>query len=94
MEVISLKDIPNDIVAHFWSSGSDISERTRQKGLQYAFEKYIHNIICHRSNDNENEFKIEARAYHSQCKSQPPHSMSIHALDKHITEQHCSCTAG
>ena len=58
--MVSVKDIPKEIIAHFWSSSSEISERTRQKGLQYAFEKYIHNIICHRSNDNENEFKIEA----------------------------------
>ena len=95
MELVAVKDIPKEIVAHFWSSGSEIiSERSRQRGLQYAFEKYIHNITCHRSNDNENEFKIEAKAYRSQCKSQPPHLLSVRVLDKHITEQQCSCVAG
>ena len=47
---------PKEIVAYFWS-GSEISER--QKGLQYAFEKY-HTITGHWSNDNENEYNIEA----------------------------------
>ena len=66
-----VKDLPKEILTNSWTSGSSkISERTRQQGLQYAFEKYIHNITCHRNNDNEKEIKIEAKAHRSQCKTQ------------------------
>jgi len=49
----------NEIISNFWWT-SEISERERQKGLQYAFEAYIHDIICNRL---ENNFlKIEVKA--------------------------------
>ncbi len=86
---ISVKDIPKEIMSNFWSNSLEISERTRQKGLQYAFEKYIYNIICRRSN-----IKIEAKAHRSYCKSQPPHILTIHVQNKCIKEQQCSCIAG
>ena len=47
--MISIRDIPKEITTHFWKNCSVISERRRQKGLQYGFERYIHNIICWRS---------------------------------------------
>ena len=59
---ISVTDIPKEYSVKFWSNSSEISERTRQKGLQYAFEKYIHNIICRRSNVEGKDIKIEAKA--------------------------------
>ncbi len=77
-----VSDIPKEIISHFWQTG-EISERAKQKGLQYAFEGYIHDIICNRL---ENNFiKIEAKAYNvrSQHKQQPPnadHSNGKHKL--------------
>ena len=65
-----------------------------QKSLEYAFKKYIHNILCRRSTANENVIQIEAKAHRSQCKTQPPHVLSINVQDNHIKEQQCSCIAG
>ena len=82
---VSLTDIPSKLTSNFWKS-NDISERSRQKGLQYAFESYIHDIIC-LVNVDEELIKIEAKAYRFQCKTQTPHVLSIHVKDKEIKEQ-------
>lgn len=66
---ISVKDIPKEIMSNFWSNSFEISERTRQKGPQYTFEKYIYNIICRRSNADEEDIKIEVKAQRSYFKS-------------------------
>ena len=50
---ISVRDSPKEIKAPFWNNSSEISQRSRQKGLQYAFESYIHNITCRWSIVNE-----------------------------------------
>jgi len=42
-----VSDIPNEIISNFLRK-SEISERAIQKGLQYAFEGYIHDIIFNR----------------------------------------------
>ncbi len=47
----------------------------RYRSLQYAFEGYIHDIICNRLENNL--IKIEAKAYRSQRKQQPPHTLTI-----------------
>ncbi len=88
-----VSDIPKEIISNFWQTG-EISERAKQKALQYAFEGYIHDIICNRL---ENNFiKIEAKAYNvrSQHKQQPPHTLTIQMGNTQIEEQLCSCTAG
>ena len=90
MMYVPLSDVPREIIANFWSSG-EISERTRQKGLQYAFEGYIHDI-CAKSDNGE--INIEAKAYWSQLKTETPHLLLISANTGGIKEQQCSCTAG
>ncbi len=85
-----VSDIPKEIISHFWQTG-EISEKAKQKGLQYAFEGYIHDIIC---NQLENFIKIEAKAYRSQRKQQPPYTLTIQMGNTQIEEQLCSCTAG
>ena len=35
--------------------GNIRENQAERKGLQYAFEKYIHNITCYRTNDNEKD---------------------------------------
>ena len=62
LSTILVRDIPKEIIAHFCNNSSDISERSRQKGLQYAFESYIHNIICRRRIVNEEGIKIEGKS--------------------------------
>ncbi|XP_067307635.1 uncharacterized protein [Pseudorasbora parva] len=86
-----VSDIPEEILSNFWRT-CEISERARQKGLQYAFEGYIHDIICTRL--EKNLIKIEAKAYRSQRKQQPPHTLTIQMGNTQIEEQLCSCTAG
>jgi len=86
-----VSDIPKEIISNFWQTG-EISERARERGLQYAFEGYIHDIICNRLENNL--IKIEAKAYRSQRKQQPPHSLTIQMGHTQIVEQLCSCTAG
>ncbi len=59
-----VSDIPNEIISHFWQTG-EISEKAKQKGLQYAFEGYIHDIICNRLENNL--IQIEAKAYNAKA---------------------------
>ena len=49
--------------------------------------------VSHRSNDNENEYNIEASRGLHRLSMQASHwnLLSIHVLDEHITEQQCSC---
>ncbi len=86
-----VSDIPKEIISIFWQT-CEISEKAKQKGLQYAFEGYIHNIICNRLENNL--IKIEAKAYRSQRKQQPPHKLTIQMGNTQIEEQLCSCKAG
>ena len=81
--VISVK-VFSKIIAHFWISGSEISKRTRQKGKDCnmylkttSTALPVTGVMTMKMN-----FQMEARAYRSQCKSQPPHC-TIHVLDKH-----------
>ncbi len=86
-----VSDILKEIISNFWQTGEIWA---KQKGLQYAFEGYIHDIICNRL---ENNFiKIEAKAYNvrSQRKQQPPHTLTIQMGNTQMEEQLCSCTAG
>ncbi len=46
-----VSDIPKEIISNFWQTG-EISEKAKQKGLKYAFEGYIHDIICNRLENN------------------------------------------
>ncbi len=69
-----VSDIPKEIISNFWQTG-EIAEKVKQKGLQYAFEGYIHDIICNRLENNL--IKIEAKDYRSQRKQQPPHTLTI-----------------
>lgn len=69
-----------------------ISDRSRQKGLQYAFEAYIQDVNVTRN--EVNKIKIEAIAYRSQGKTEQPHHLAIETEDDNIKEQHCSCKAG
>ncbi len=69
-----------------------ISDKCRQKGLQYAFEGYIQDVNVTRKEINK--IKIEAVAYRSQGKTEPPHHLAIETEDNNIKEQHCSCKAG
>ncbi len=59
-----VSDIPNEIISNFWQTG-EISEKAKQKGLQYAFEGYIHDIICNRLENNL--IQIEAKAYNAKA---------------------------
>ncbi len=86
-----VSDIPKEIICNFWQTG-EISERAKQKGLQYAFEGYTHDIICNRLDNNF--IKIEAKAYRSQRKQQPPHTLTIQMGNTQIEEQLCPCIAG
>ena len=42
---MSISALPKEITSNLWKSGK-ISDGSRQKGLQYANEGYIHNITC------------------------------------------------
>ncbi|KAK0134418.1 hypothetical protein N1851_007030 [Merluccius polli] len=47
---VPVSEFPRAIITNFWNS-ANISDRTRQKGLQYAFEGYIHDISGRLEND-------------------------------------------
>lgn len=36
--------LPAEILSNFYKAGNKVSDRSRQKGLQYAFEGYIQDI--------------------------------------------------
>lgn len=69
-----------------------ISDRSRQKGPQYAFEGYIQDVNM--TQNEVNKIKIEAIAYRSQGKTGLPHHLVIETEDNNIKEQHCSCKVG
>ena len=78
---LRLKDVPNKIIDDFLLNSSNISQKSQQQGLQYAVEKYIHDINVYSN-------KIEAKVYHS------PHRLVVSYMGNSITGQECSCIAG
>ncbi len=57
---LSISALPKEITSNFWENGM-ISDRRRQKGLQYAYEGYIHDITC-RVCSQTMELRIEGKA--------------------------------
>jgi hypothetical protein len=86
--------LPAEILSNFYKAANKVSDRSRQKGLQYTFEGYIHDIQVKRK--EQQGIQIEAKAYRSQSKNEPPHILLIEteAGTNNIKEQHCSCKAG
>ena len=84
---LRLKDVPNKIIDDFLLNSSNISQKSQQQGLQYAVEKYIHDINVYSN-------KIEAKVYHSQRKREKPHRLVVSYMGNSITGQECSCIAG
>lgn len=66
-------DIPKEIMSNFRKNCVEKSERSRQKCLQYACERYIHNIIRGRSLVNAENIKTEGKA-----QDQTVHVLTIH----------------
>ena len=90
---VPLSHIPQELSEIFWQNSTEVSQRSRQKGLQYAFERYVHQIKCWRSSKEE-ELKIERKVHCSQCKRQAAHVLTLRIKTQLIQEQQCSCTAG
>ena len=89
-----LGELPVNFSEHFWCSDK-ITQRSRQQGLQYAVEGYVHKITL--KNDLNNEFlTIEARCYRSQRKREKPHFLFAQqkTTDNSFVDQQCSCIAG
>lgn len=81
--------ILKETVYNFWEKNcSPISERSRQKGLQYACESYIHNIICQRSIVDKENINIEEKKLSGSNTS----ILTSHVKQKHIAEHQRSCT--
>ncbi|KAG5283867.1 hypothetical protein AALO_G00020410 [Alosa alosa] len=89
-----LTALPAELLSNFYKAANKVSDRSRQKGLQYAFEGYIQDIQVKRK--EQQGIQIEAKAYRSQSKNEPPHILLIEteAGTDNIKEQHCSCKAG
>ncbi|KAI9522054.1 hypothetical protein NQZ68_040170 [Dissostichus eleginoides] len=86
-----LRNVGVALTDSFWSNNAAISSRSRQKGLQYAMEGYIHSIKIRKEGGTTS---IEALAYRSQCKSEKPHGLYVKFDEHNIVDQACSCTAG
>ena len=91
MAGISVKTISQEALDDFWIQNDLISSRIIQKGLHYAMEGYVQNFKLDMVDD---QLKLEARIYRSQCKREKPHLTLITIADNNIQDQHCSCTAG
>ena len=82
---------PVAVSESFWNNSALISSRSRQKGLQYALEGYIHNLKIKKE---VNITVIEADSYRSQVKSEKPHNLVLTYNQERLLDQSCSCTAG
>jgi len=45
-----LTALPAEMLSNFYKAANKVSDRSRQKGLQYAFEGYIQDIQVKRKN--------------------------------------------
>ena len=84
---LQLTDVPTKLIKDFLKNTTKISQKSHQKGLQYALEKYVHDIKVSSN-------KIEAKVYRSQRKREKPHLVIVNYLNNTITGQECSCIAG
>ncbi len=49
---LSLTELPGEILCNFWKNKEVISDRSRQKGLQYAAEGYLQAVrVTQQGND-------------------------------------------
>ncbi len=63
---LSLTELHGEILCNFWKNKISISDRSRQKGLQYAVEGYIQAVRVTQQGNDLKKINIEAKAYRSQ----------------------------
>ncbi len=63
---MSLTELPGEILCNFWKNKKVISDRSRQKGLQYAAEGHIQAVRVTQQGNKVKKINIEAKAYRSQ----------------------------
>ncbi len=63
---LSLTELPGEILCNFWKNKKVISDRSRQKGLQYAVEGYIQAVRVTQQENDVKKKNIEAKAFRSQ----------------------------
>jgi len=62
--------LPAEMLSKFYKAANKVSDRSRQKGLQYAFEGYIQDIQVKRNQQKgiQNRGKSITLSYRSQSK--------------------------
>jgi hypothetical protein len=88
-----ISKIPEDISLLYLPNHDTISQKAREKGLNYFTQGYVHNIRIMHDND---AVRVHARCWRSMRKSSAPHTLDleISPSSKRITEAYCSCKAG
>ena len=86
-------DIPSDLSLKYHPDYNKISQKARQRGLNYFLQGYIHEISIKTDN---NIILIKAKCYRSYRKSQSPHHLRVDIDNdrQKISESYCTCTAG
>ena len=67
-------DIPSDLSLKYHPDYNKISQKARQRGLNYFLQGYIHEISIKTDN---NIILIKAKCYRSYRKSQSPHHLRV-----------------
>ncbi len=60
---LSLTKLPGEILCNFWQNKKVISDRSREKGLQYAIEGYIQAVSVTQQENDVKNVNIEAKTY-------------------------------
>jgi hypothetical protein len=89
-----LQLIPDDFSLNYYGT-DEFSLKSRERGLIYFKEGYIHKIKINESSENS-RVHIAARCYKSMRKGEDPHKLHVEMdpKNKAITDSYCSCTAG
>ncbi len=64
--LLSLTELPGEILCNFWKNKKVISDRSRQRGLQYAVKGYIQAVRVTQQGNSVKKINIEAEAFRSQ----------------------------
>ena len=90
----SLSSVPDDFGLTYHPNYSKLSERAKQKGLNYFTQGYVHDISIFPTESSG--LALTAKCWRSMRKSDEPHKLhvDVDTTSKAITEAFCTCKAG